>query len=87
MVARYGFVGCGGACQPDCPPDSSRCPEVAVRLGGRAWRHLSPTLRRWRAAPLHLTFAGVLGGLAQHGVGREPTLSAQEACHKRTAVE
>ena len=31
--------------------------------------------------------AGVLGGLAQHGVGRELTLSAQEACHRRIAVE
>ena len=87
MVARYGFVGCGGACQLDCPQDSFGYPVVAVRLGRRAWRHLSPALRRWRAAPLHFTSAGALGGLAQHGVGREPTLSAQEACHKRTAVE
>ena len=31
-------------------------------------------------------FAGVLGGLAQHGVGRELTLSAREACHRRIAA-
>ena len=28
-----------------------------------------------------------LGGFAQHGVGRAPTLSVQEACHRRIALE
>ena len=31
--------------------------------------------------------AGALGRIAQHGVGREPTLSAQEACHRRITAE
>ena len=61
--------------------------DVAVQLGRLAWRHASPTIRRWRAAPLRFTFAGALGGFARHGVGRDPRLSAQEACHRRTAVE
>ena len=87
MVARDGFVGCGGSCPLDRP--------LAATLrgcGGSAWwASLAPPVADFilavgRAAAFH-SAPLALGGFAQHGVGRAPTLSAQEASHRRTTLE
>ena len=65
---------------------------LPFRGGGVAWRAslapLAPDIlsAAWSAVASHLSPV-VLGGFAQHCVGREPTRSAQEACHGRTVQE
>ena len=88
MVSRMGVSGARWRLPAGLPS----LPRKLRWSGGSAWwAGLAPLVANYSlamgsAAALRST-AVALGGLAQHGVGRVPTLSAQEACHKRAALE
>ena len=82
-----GFDGCGSACQLYRHPRSVAMREGRFGVVGEPGAIYRQFLVGGRGrCRIHLALFA-LGGFAQHGVGRAPTRSAQEACHRRAAVE